>query len=93
MEYLQSTVIQLKQSNDELKRENEKLSEIGIMEKIELEGKIKNMQLNKEVDKQYVQQLEMELNKAREKCLSIESKLRRVQNECEESRFDREKLA
>jgi hypothetical protein len=34
MEYLQSTVLQLKQSNDELKRENEKLSEIGIMEKI-----------------------------------------------------------
>lgn len=51
------------------------------------------MQLTKEVDKHYVQQLEMELNKAREKCLASDGKLRRLQNDIEESRFDRERLA
>lgn len=35
----------------------------------------------------------MELNKAREKCLASDGKLRRLQNDIEESRFDRERLA
>jgi|JI6StandDraft_1071083.scaffolds.fasta_scaffold69445_1 hypothetical protein len=50
------------------------------------------MQMTKEVDKHYVQQLEMELSKAREKCLTVEGKLRRLQNDIDESRFDRERL-
>lgn len=50
------------------------------------------MQMTKEVDKHYVQQLEMELSKAREKCLTVEGKLRRLQNDIDESKFDRERL-
>lgn len=81
LEFLQNTVIQLKHSNEELKKEQDRLVEIGILEKIDLEERIKSMQLTKEVDKTYVQQLEMELNKAREKCLTVEGKLRRLQND------------
>jgi hypothetical protein len=62
------------------------------MEKIELEERVKGMEVRAEVDREYTGQLEMEGNRLREKVVGLEGKIRRMVNDVEETRYDRERL-
>lgn len=73
IEFLKITVNDLKNKIINLENEKNKIFEISILEKVELEEKINKFEAKKGSDIQYVQDMEIQLSKLREKNIKLEN--------------------
>ena len=78
LEYLKINIIEYQQKLEAANRENKKIAEISVLEKIELEEKIKKCTVKQNSDLEYVKDMEAKLCRQKEKCLQLENELKKT---------------
>lgn len=73
LDYLKMLTYELKSKLDKSETENRKIMEISVAEKVQLEEKIKKFEAKKNSDIDYIQEMEIQTGKLRQKIIKLQN--------------------